>query len=121
MEIKGLLIALELATNKYKNEECIINCDSAYCVNMFNEWISNWASNNWIGSNKEEVKNLDLVKELYQYKQIDFPNFIVQRVAGHQGIIGNELADAYASMGISKNATKLLKIITDNDITLEIG
>jgi ribonuclease HI len=36
MEIKGLISALELATTKYKNEECIIYCDSAYCVNMFN-------------------------------------------------------------------------------------
>ena len=36
MEIKGLITALELATNKYKEEECFIYCDSAYCVNMFN-------------------------------------------------------------------------------------
>lgn len=37
MEMKALLIALDLATNKYKNEQCCIACDSAYCVNMFNE------------------------------------------------------------------------------------
>lgn len=37
------------------------------------------------------------------------------------GLIGNELADAYATMGITKNGTKLLKIIKENGITLEIG
>ena len=36
MEIKALISALELVTTKYKEEQCIIYCDSAYCVNMFN-------------------------------------------------------------------------------------
>ena len=36
MEILGLLKALELTTKKYQKETCIIYCDSAYCVNMFN-------------------------------------------------------------------------------------
>ena len=121
MEIKGLIAALELATNKYKEEECTIYCDSAYCVNMFNSWISNWASNNWIGSSKEQVKNLDLVKQLYKYKLIDFPNFQVTKINGHEGEIGNELADAYATAKVYGNSTKLVKIITENDITLEIG
>lgn len=37
MEIMGLLKALDLATNKYSDCYCIIYCDSAYCVNMFNK------------------------------------------------------------------------------------
>jgi ribonuclease HI len=36
MEIMGLIAALNLATTIYKEEKCIIYCDSAYCVNMFN-------------------------------------------------------------------------------------
>lgn len=121
MEIKGLTAACELATTKYKDYNVIIYCDSAYCVNMFNQWIENWAANNWIGSSKEQVKNLDLVKKLYQYKQIEFPNFTVEKVEGHQSIIGNELADAYARSATYGDATKLAKILKENEITLAIG
>ena len=39
MELVALLKALELTQTIYKNEKCIIKSDSAYCVNIFNEWI----------------------------------------------------------------------------------
>ena len=121
MEIMGLIAALNLATTIYKEEKCIIYCDSAYCVNMFNSWISNWAANNWIGSSKEQVKNLDLVKQLYKYKLIDFPNFQVVKISGHSGKIGNELADGFATYKVYKDSTKLAKIIIENEVTLDIG
>lgn len=121
MEIKGLLQALELATTKYKNDKCIIYCDSAYCVNMFNSWLRTWASNNWIGSNKQQVKNLDLVKQLYKFATIEFPNFQVIKTKGHDNILGNELADAYAVAHKCGDASKLAKILKENDITLMIG
>lgn len=120
MEIMGLIAALNLAITIYKEEKCIIYCDSAYCVNMFNSWISNWAANNWIGSSKEQVKNLDLIKRIYKYKLIDFPNFEIVKIHGHKGEIGNELADAYATSHLYQNSTKLDKIIKENEITLAI-
>ena len=46
MELVALLKALELTQIIYKNEKCIIKSDSAYCVNMFNEWIYCWHKNN---------------------------------------------------------------------------
>lgn len=110
MEIKALLSALDLATNELKEKECVIKSDSAYCVNMFNEWIRGWARNNWITSAKQPVKNLDLVKELYKYSIIDFPNFSVERVSGHCGNVGNELADALAT----NDQDKFNKILKEN-------
>lgn len=120
MELKGLLKALELATTKYKDYDVVIYCDSAYVVNAFNEWIYSWARNNWINSSKEEVKNLDLIKLLYDYAKQDFPNYVVYKIAGHNNELGNELADAYAIAEKSGNATKLAKILKENDITLAI-
>ena len=120
MELKGLLQALKLATTKYKDCDVYIYSDSAYVVNTFNEWIYNWATNNWINSSKQEVKNLDLIKELYEYTKINFPNFVVYKVAGHNNELGNELADAYAIAEKCGDATKLAKILKENDITLEI-
>ena len=118
MEMLGLLQALKLATNEYKDCDVTIYSDSAYVVNMFNEWINKWAVNNWIGSSKQEVKNLDLVKQLYEYKKIDFPNFGVYKVKGHNNELGNELADAIAIFAKTEDTTKLAKILKENNITL---
>lgn len=120
MEIKGLLQALELAATKYKDCDVIIYCDSSYVVNTFNEWIFNWARNDWINSSKEQVKNLDLIKQLYVYASKEFPNYGVYKIIGHNNELGNELADAYAVAERSGNATKLAKILKENNITLAI-
>ena len=120
MELRGILKALELATTKYKDYFVTIYSDSIYVVNTFNEWITSWAGNNWTNSKKELVKNFDLIKQLYEYKKIDFPNFQILKIAGHNHNIGNELADAYAVAEKSGDATKLAKIIKENNITLAI-
>lgn len=112
MEMKALLYALALTQNKYKDKEIIIKSDSAYCVNMFNEWIHSWASNNWRRAGNKEIENLDLVKEFYPYTQINFSNFQVERIPGHSGFLGNEIADALAT----NNEAKLAKIFKENNI-----
>ena len=104
-ELRGLIWALNLATTDYKDQEVEIYSDSAYCVNMFNSWIHTWGGNNWLNSKKKEVENIELVKTLYPFACIDFPNFVVKGVPGHAGILGNEIADAVAS----KNQAKLEK------------
>ena len=63
-----------------------------------------------LNSKKKEVENIKLVKTLYTFACIDFPNFIVKRVPGHAGILGNEIADAIAS----KNEAKLEKIFENH-------
>lgn len=110
-ELKAMLAGLRLATDKYKNEMCTIYSDSAYCVNIFNEWIKGWARNNWMNSKKKLIENDDLVKELYPFTEIDFPNFKVCKVPGHAGILENEIADAIAS----QNTKKLAKLVEEND------
>lgn len=56
-----------------------------------------WYHNGWVRYHDEEVKNLDIVKELFYFKtESPHPNIIVEKVRGHSGIIGNELADALA-------------------------
>lgn len=120
MELKGLIQALELATTKYKDCDVLIYSDSTYVVNTFNEWIRGWARNNWINSSKEPVKNLDLMKIIYNYAIAEFPNYGVYKVKGHNNELGNELADAYAVAAKNSDATKLAKILKENNITLAI-
>lgn len=112
MELEALLHALELTQTKYIEEECVIYSDSRYVVCSFNEWLKGWAANNWKNSKNQPVENLELMKKLYKYKLIDFPNFTVEKVPGHAGLIGNEIADALAS----HNEAKFTKIFSENNI-----
>ena len=112
MELQAILHAFKHIISKNPEEDFIIYCDSAYCVNICNDWIFTWAKNNWINSKKEEVKNIDLIKELYSYLKVDFPNFRIKKIPGHSDILGNELADALCS----NNEAKFAKIKKENNI-----
>ena len=83
---------------------------------MCDTWIHNWANNGWLNSKKQQVENYDLVRQLYKYISQPEPNFNIQKIKGHSGEIGNELADALAS----NNETKFNNIIETNNIKYSI-
>ena len=111
MELKAFLKTFELLNTKYKNQQATIYSDSAYCINILTSWIYSWSKNNWKNSKNETIKNLDIILLLYEYYNINF--FINQinftKVDGHKGMIGNELADALATMNKSKFSDIILK------------
>lgn len=104
-ELKAILHVLKLAA-AHPAEGYIIYSDSAYAVNSVNNWIHNWANNNWLNSKKVTVENVDLMQEIYQYINLD--NYLLKKVSGHSGELGNELADA-AATGNSKKREELIK------------
>lgn len=116
-ELKAILHAFYLSQTKFKETNCIICTDSSYCYNICNDWIFSWAKNNWKNSKKKTVENLDLIQQLYNYLNIDFFNCQVIKVNGHQGDIGNELADALATL----NNKKYEKIIRENELFLDFS
>ena len=71
MELVAILYALELTQTKYKQEKCVIKSDSAYCVNMFNDWIYNWQRNGWVRQKNQPIENLDLVKQIWEYCKLE--------------------------------------------------
>ena len=111
MELKALIRAFSLAITRYQNEQVVIKSDSVYCVNMFNDWIFKWHSNGWKRPGNKEIENLDLVQKIWEYCKIDYPNFRVDKVPGHCGLIGNELADALAR----NDEAKIKKIFEENE------
>ena len=115
MELSALLYALELTQVKYKQEKCVIKSDSAYCVNIFNNWIYNWNKNNWTRYKNQPIENLDLIKQIWEYCKLEWPNFDVVKVRGHDNILGNEIADALATA----STIKLAKILKENEIEYE--
>ena len=79
-ELKALIHAFDKTQTMFKDEQCIIYTDSAYCENMFNDWIHDWARNGWKNSKKQIVENLDLVQQLYEFAKLEFPNFELCKV-----------------------------------------
>ena len=107
-ELKALTFAFLIANN-YPNHDFIIYCDSNYAIKSLTEWAYDWEKNNWIKSDKKPVLNLEIIKAGFNaYKNLK--NCKIEHIAGHKGIIGNELADALATNNINR-FNKLLKEI----------
>ena len=102
-ELKAIISAIDIVQTLPFTYN--IYSDSAYCVNIIKDWMWSWAKSNWRNSKNEEVKNLDLVKNLYYlYDNKKTSICQIHKVKGHLGLdvegeinaIGNELADAFA-------------------------
>ncbi len=90
MEAMALLRALELAEGRPSQ----IFTDSQFWINDLTKWAPTWQANNWT-KKKGEIKNLDLVKALYQvYNQSEVTLIWVR---GHNDNELNELADEWAN------------------------
>ncbi len=93
MELTACIKSLKLL-----KEPCEVTLfsDSAYVVNAFNEnWIEGWQNNNWRNSQKKEVANIELWKELISLTQTH--NVTFNKVKGHAGDKYNEICDALAT------------------------
>lgn len=121
MELQAILHALIYAS-EHPEKSFIIYSDSAYCVNMCNQWIHTWARNGWKNSKNKEVENLYLVKEIYELlvpsnDEWSIQNFQIVKVDGHAGIVGNELADAIATGSRKKYEGLLVEYnLIENDV-----
>ncbi len=92
MELKAVIEGLRAIDLP---ETIDIYTDSAYVEKAFNEgWIDNWQKNNWKTANKEEVKNINLWKELLEETNRHQVNFI--KVKGHADDKFNNLCDKIA-------------------------
>ena len=110
-ELKGIIYVLKtFASEDYK---IAIYSDSAYCVNLFNDWIWKWSVNDWRNSKGKQVENLDLIQEGFELYKYYESNVTIIKVKGHDGLIGNELVDAMAS----GNKTKYITLCRKNNIS----
>lgn len=90
MEGSALIAALKDAAG----EPCQIHTDSEFWINVITKWAPGWQSRGWIKKGGE-IKNLDLVKEVYQLFQDSQAELVWVR--GHNNDPGNELADEWAN------------------------
>ncbi|MBQ3310255.1 ribonuclease HI [Candidatus Saccharibacteria bacterium] len=89
MEGKALIAAMKYADG----EECVINTDSEFWINVLTKWAPAWQQSGW-KKKGGEIKNLDLVKEAY--KLYMHGNVRLEWTRGHVGTALNEAADEWA-------------------------
>jgi ribonuclease HI len=111
MELKAVIEAIKYL-NKIgvdKEEWVKINLDSNYVRLGILFWVKKWVENDWKRKLKdgteEEVKNIDLWKELYQLSSER--KIYYNRVPGHAGIDGNEKIDTFCSDLIKDKMSEL--------------
>ena len=104
MELMAILIALKHIDNSGEVGflKPVIYSDSAYCVNLINDWMYKWEQNGWKRPKNQEVKNLDIIKQIYELADIAE----LRKVPGHSGIQWNEYVDKLA-----KNEIKIKNYI----------
>ena len=90
MEGKALVAALTDAVGK----ECTIYTDSEFWINVITKWAAGWEKKGW-QKKGGEIKNLDIVKEVYGL--YNDANATLIWVRGHNNDEGNELADQWAN------------------------
>jgi len=94
MELTAILYAL----NHIEVEEAsfmkpIIYSDSAYCVNLINDWMYSWERNGWKRPKNQEVKNLNLIKQIFELADLAE----IRKIKGHASNKWNEYADKLAT------------------------
>ncbi len=95
MELLAIIEAIK--STKSSSFPISIFSDSKYVVDAINlGWAKKWQKNNWLKSNKEEAKNIDLWKILLDL--INKQKTTFYWVKGHVGISENERCDELANI-----------------------
>jgi len=96
-EIQAATLALRLAKSSGITK-LQINTDSNYLIRAVNEWMPGWKRKGWVSFAGKDLKNQEDFQELDKELTKDI-EVRWHHVRGHQGIYGNEKADALARHG----------------------
>lgn len=97
MEMMAVIQALAALKRPCK---VILHLDSQYVLKGITEWVSGWKAKGWKTSSKQDVKNVDLWKQLDALVAQSGHRIDWRWVKGHAGDPGNERADALANAGV---------------------
>lgn len=98
MELTAILEALKkYGVDKSEFTYPILYSDSQYSVNVYTQWMFQWANNNWIKSDESLPLNLDIIKEFYDLWVSQGKRLDIRWIKGHSDNKWNSLADAIAT------------------------
>ena len=100
-ELNAIYQALKLIVNNLRFQKITIYTDSLYSIKCLTLWIKNWNKNNWITSNKKPVKNIDIIRPIYNLMKEHENKIIFIHVKSHTNGVnfeskGNSIADELA-------------------------
>ena len=104
-ELNALNQALIMAKEETDSARSVaIFCDSKYSIQCVTQWATGWEKRGWKKATGE-IKNLELIKELYARYLTLQGKILVLHVNGHVGVEGNELADRMSIVAIDAQIT----------------
>jgi ribonuclease HI len=104
-ELNALHQALIMAKNEVdKGKSVAVFCDSQYSIQCVTQWAINWEKKGW-KKQSGEIKNLELIKQMFALHQTLKRQIQVLHVNGHVGVEGNELADRMSIIAIEARDT----------------
>nr|QBK88829.1 MAG: ribonuclease H [Mimivirus LCMiAC01] len=115
-ELFAIYMAIKLITySGIKFDTIQIYTDSMYSLKSATEWIYTWVKNGWKTANKKNVKNRDILEELYKLLQkhkgkISFVHVLEHNKKTDYLSINNAIADKLANEGSEKAKQILMKI-----------
>ncbi len=92
MELTALIAGCALVP---RGTSAVLYTDSQLCVNTVTQWAAGWKLRGWRRKGGE-IKNLELVQELYEILQ-GRPELQLRWIAAHSGHRWNEYADSLAT------------------------
>ncbi|PID42765.1 MAG: ribonuclease HI [Proteobacteria bacterium] len=91
MELTSVISALNTLDRPHR---ITLYTDSQYVKNGITSWINNWLQKNWLTTNRQPVKNVDLWKKLLE--EIERHDIDWRWIKGHAANTWNERADELA-------------------------
>jgi ribonuclease HI len=115
-ELHALHQALIMASSEVdKGQSVGIFCDSKYSIQCVTQWAVNWQKKGWKKAGGE-IKNLELIKQMFTLHQQLKGKIQVLHVNGHVGVEGNELADRMSIIAIGKREPEFIHYSGNLDV-----
>jgi len=115
-ELNALHQALLIAERELSKGVSIeILSDSSYSIKCIKEWAPGWQRRGWTRP-AGEIKNLDLIKPIFELYTRIKAGIALNHVKAHVGIEGNELADRMSIITLSEKERAFVRFPDTSDI-----
>lgn len=97
-----------ILSRENKNYEFHVYSDSDYSIKCLTTWIKSWVKNNWKKADGKSVKNIEIIKPLYEEYNKVIDKIVIKHINSHTGkkdihSIGNDTADKLAMIGTKQH------------------